>query len=154
MSKRIFSKEQIETLLQNENVAGCSEKSIHYRKEFKVSAVQQYQEGMPPSEIFGQAGFPLAMIGRKTPKWRLARWLKTFKQKGVKGLQTDGRGQNRSGGRPKSIATLIAGLPDKEKVKRLEAEVAYLQEENRFLVKLRKQRLNYVHTKSTRSSDH
>ena len=43
-----------------------------------------------------------------------------------------------SGGRPKSIA----GLTDKEKLKRLEAEVAYLKEENRFLAKLRKKSLN------------
>lgn len=154
MSKRIFSKEQIEALLQNQNVIGCSEKSITYRGDFKISAVQKYQEGMPPFEIFRQAGFTMAVIGRNTPKWRLCRWLKIFKQKGAKALKTDGRGQDKSGGRPKSIAKLIADLPDKEKVKRLEAEVAYLKEENRFLAKLRKQSLNYGHAESTKSSDH
>lgn len=154
MSKRIFTKEQIETLLQNQNVIGCSEKSIHYSTDFKVSAAQKYQEGMPSSEIFRQAGFNIAVIGRKTPKWRLGRWLKIFKQKGEKGLKTDGRGQSKSGGRPRSIAKVIADLPDKEKVKRLEAEVAYLKEENRFLDKLRKKRLNYGHVESIQSSGH
>lgn len=38
MSKRIFSEEQIKELLQNPNVEKCSEKSIGYKKEFKLSA--------------------------------------------------------------------------------------------------------------------
>ena len=150
MSKRIFTKEQMELLLHNENVAGCSEKSISYRKEFKVLAVRKYQEGLPASEIFRQAGFDTHRIGRKTPKWCLQRWLNTFGQQGETGLRTDGRGAHKSRGGPKSLKNLT----DKEKVERLEAEVAYLKEKNRFLAKLRKERLNYDHTKSTTSSNH
>ena len=142
MSKRIFTKEQIETMLQNENVAGCSERSISYRKDFKVLAVKKYQEGLPPSEIFRQAEFNVGVIGRKAPKECLRRWLKAFRKNGEAGLKIDGRGQSKAGGRPKDIANLIAGLPDKEKVKRLEVEVSYLKEENRFLAKLRKKSLN------------
>ncbi len=138
MSKRIFNKEQIKTLLQNPNVAGCSEKSISYRKDFKILAVGKYQEGLPPSEIFRQARFDIGMIGHKTPKECLHRWKKVFKDKGEAGLKTDGRGQSKAGGRPKSLANLT----DEEKLKRLETEVAYLKEENRFLAKLRKESLN------------
>lgn len=150
MSKRIFNKEQIETLLQNQNVAGCSEKSISYRKDFKILAVRKYQEGLPASEIFRQARFDIHMIGRRTPKDCLRRWRKTFRQKGETGLNVDGRGQNKAGGRPRSFKNLT----DNEKMERLEAEVAYLREENRFLAKLRKESLNYGHIKSTKSSDH
>ena len=138
MSKRIFTKEQIEILLQNPNVAGCSSKSISYHKGFKISAVRKYHDGLPPSEIFRQARFTMHMIGRKTPKYCLRRWLKIFRKKGGAGLQTDGRGQNKTGGRPKTLANLT----DEEKLKRLEAEVAYLKEENRFLATLRKESLN------------
>lgn len=138
MSKRIFNKEQIEILLQNSNAAGCSEKSISYRKDFKILAVRKYHEGLPPSEIFRQARFDINMIGHKTPKGCLRRWKKIFKDKGEAGLKIDGRGQSKSGGRPKNLANLT----DEEKLKRLEAEVAYLKEENRFLAKLRKQSLN------------
>ena len=138
MSKRIFTKEQIETLLQSPNVAGCSEKSISYHKDFKISAVRKYREGLPSSEIFRQAGFDIAMIGHRIPKECLRRWKKVFKDKGLAGLKTDGRGQSKAGGRPKSLANLT----DEEKLKRLEAEVAYLKEENRFLAKLRKESLN------------
>lgn len=138
MSKRIFNKEQIEILLQNPNVASCSEKSISYHKEFKISAVRKYHEGLSPSEIFRQARFDINMIGHKTPKECLRRWKKISKSKGEAGLKTDGRGRSKAGGRPKSLANLT----DEEKLKRLEAEVAYLKEENHFLAKLRKQSLN------------
>ena len=138
MSKRIFTKEQIETLLQHPNVAGCSEKSISYHKDFKILAVRKYQEGLPPSEIFRQARFDIGTIGRKIPKQCLRRWKKIFKDRGEAGLKTDGRGQSKAGGRPKSLANLT----DEEKLKRLKAEVAYLKEENRFLAKLRKESLN------------
>ena len=138
MSKRIFTKEQIETLLQNPNVEACSDKSISYRKDFKILAVRKYQQGLSSNEIFQQASFDLRMIGSKTPKECLRRWLKIFRKKGEIALKTDGRGQNKAGGRPKNLANLT----DQQKLKRLETEVAYLKEENRFLAKLRKKRLN------------
>ena len=138
MSKRIFNKEQIETLLQNLNVAGCSEKSISYHKDLKILAIRKYYEGLPPSEIFRQARFDINMIGHETPKGCLRQWRRIFKDKGEAGLKIDGRGQSKAGGRPKNLANLT----NEEKLKRLETEVAYLKEENRFLTKLRKQSLN------------
>jgi len=138
MSKRIFTAEQIKILLQNENVSKCSDKMIVYDNKFKVKAVCEYHKGLSPSQIFRQAGFDLDMIGRKMPKESLRRWLKTCKEKGDEGLLVDRSMTRKNGGRPKSIKALIADLPDKEKIKRLEAEIAYLREENRFLAKLRK----------------
>lgn len=140
----------MKALLQNGNVAGCSEKSISYRKEFKILAVRKYQEGLPPSEIFRQARFDIDTIGRETPKRCLRRWRKVSRQKGEAGLHVDGRGQSKAGGRPKNLANLT----DQEKMKRLEAEVSYLKEENSFLAKLRKKSLNYGRAKSIKSSDH
>ena len=134
MSKRIFAPDQIKELLQNPNVANCSEKSILYHKEFKISAIKKYHEGTPPSWIFREANFDLNFIGRKTPKRCLQRWLKIFREKGEAGLETDNRVRHKSGGRPKGINH----LSDKEKLKYLEAEVAYLKAENSFLAKLRK----------------
>lgn len=142
MSKRIFTKEQIEILLQNKNVAGCSERSISYRKDFKLRAVKEYQEGLPVSLIFKQAGFNIDIIGRKIPKQCLRRWRKIFKEKGETGLKTDNRGKHKSGGRPKGRPLNITNLSNKDKLKRLEAEVAYLKAENSFLAKLRKKSLN------------
>ena len=137
MSNRIFSEEQIKILSQNPNVVRCSEKSISYRKDFKILAIKKYFEGLPPPEIFKQARFDLELIGQDTPRQCLKRWRKIFKAKGEHGLIIDSRGKKASG-RPKELAS----LSDKEKLERLEVELAYLKEENRFLAKLRKERLN------------
>ena len=148
MSKRIFTQEQIASLRVNKHVAGCSEKSITYHGDFKLAAVRRYQEGLSPASIFAEAGFALALIGRKTPKWCLENWRKIFNAKGAQGLRNDGRGKH-SGGRPPGLAR----MNEKEKLKYLEAQVAYLEAENAFLAKLRKQRLNYDHPRNSGSSD-
>ena len=137
MSKRIFNEEQIQTLLQNQNVERCSDKSITYKKDFKILAVEKYQEGLPASLIFKQAGFNVDLIGREVPKWCLQRWRKTFRGKGEAGFETETRGKGGGGGRPKTNWS-----NEKEKIKYLETENAYLKAENAFLVKLRKKSLN------------
>ena len=135
MSKRIFNKEQIRELLQNPNVKKCSEKSITYNKDFKISAVHKYRIGLPPNEIFRQAGFNVYAIGLDVPADSLLRWRRTFKHKGSEGLATETRGK--AGGRPKTN-----WQNEKEKIKYLETQIAYLKAENDFLAKLRKKSLN------------
>ena len=134
MSKRRFNREQINDLLENSNVAKCSEKSITYAKDFKVWVISQYdEEGKTAAEIFKEAGFDLRVIGKDTPKNCLGSWRQVFKQKGEDGLLIETRG--RGGGRPKT-----RGLTQADKIKRLEIEVAYLKAENDFLAKLRAKR--------------
>lgn len=133
MSKRTFTQEQIDELKSNPNVLKCSEKSITYCKDFKIKAINKWQTGLPPREIFLQAGFKLDIIGNETPKRCLQRWRRTFKEKGSRALAVETRGK--SGGRPKKN-----WQSDKEKIKYLEAEVAYLKAENDFLAKLRKKK--------------
>lgn len=132
MSKKRFTKEQAKALLKNPNVGRCSEKSISYGKDFKIAAVKDWRKGLPPQEIFRQAGFDIKLIGNETPKQCLNRWRKVFKEKGEEGLKNDDRGK--AGGRKKKIKW----HNDKEKITYLEAEVAYLKAENDFLAKLRK----------------
>ena len=120
-------------LRSNVSVSNCSERSISYSKDFKLRAVRQYEEGLGSREIFRQAGFDLKMIGLQTPKECLKRWNRTFKSKGVDGLETDARG--RAGGRPRT-----KNLTEKDWIRRLEAEVAYLKAENDFLARLRAKR--------------
>lgn len=135
MSKRIFTREQIEELSKNKNVIKCSEKAISYNKKFKVSAVTEHEQGLTPQEIFRDAGFNLNLLGRKIPKGCLRRWSKTYRLKGKEGLEIESRGKGAGGGRPKT-----KNLTDSEKIKWLEAENAYLKAENDFLVKLRAKR--------------
>jgi hypothetical protein len=136
MSKRIFTQEQMDDLSKNPNVERCSEKSITYRKDFKIFAIGQYESGLPASRIFTQAGFNIDIIGRKKPKWCLERWRKVLRVKGLQELSIETRGRGGGGGPKKEWST------DQEKLKYLEAQVAYLKAENAFLAKLRKKRLN------------
>jgi transposase len=132
MSNRILTKEQIVELLNNSNIVKCSEKSITFSKEFKINAVKRYyEEGIPSSRIFIDAGFNLSVIGKKTPKRRLSDWKEIYKIKGENGLLIETRGRGRGGGRPKT-----KGITPEDRIKRLEAENAYLKAENDFLAKL------------------
>jgi len=133
MNKKIFTEEQINELLKNKNVARYNGKSITYREDFKISAVKKHHEGLPPSEIFKQAGFNIDWIGRGIPKQCLKRWRKIFRDKGNQGLLVEARGGGKGSGRPKT-----KWANEKEKIEYLEAQVAYLKAENNFLVKLRK----------------
>lgn len=134
MSKRRFTAAQIADLRRNDNVAKCSHKAITYGKDFKLWAVQRYQDdGMSAKQIFKEAGFDLGVIGKFKPKDCLSDWNKIFKIKGVDGLSVENRG--RGGGRPR-----VKELTDAKKIERLEAKVAYLKAENDFLAKLRAKR--------------
>ena len=134
MSKRIFTTEQVATLLQNKNVKTCSVKSISYHKDFKILAIRRYdKEGIPPSQIFKDAGFDLILIGRDTPHQCLVSWQRVFKKKGEAGFAKETRG---GPGRRFSQKN----MSNTEKLKHYEAQIAYLKAENAFLAKLRKQR--------------
>jgi transposase-like protein len=146
MSKRIFTKEQIEEILSNTNVASCSDKSITYTQVFKLAAAKLYEQGLTPSEIFRKAELDLDLVGKDQPQQCLRRWLKLVRTRGADGL-VEQRGKNGRGGRPKT-----RGITEADKIKRLEAEVAYLKAENDFLAKLRAKRAesNSGRSKNTR----
>lgn len=131
MSKRIFTEEQITLLLNNINVAKCSERAITYNKEFKVVAVKQYYDGMSSAQIFIEAGFDLETIGKGTPKDCLKGWRRIYNREGEAGLLCKKRGS----GRPKT-----KNITPEYRIKRLEAEIEYLKAENDFLAKLRAKR--------------
>ena len=134
MSKTIFTEEEQGQLLKNKNISRCGEGSITYSKDFKVEAVKLYKQGLTSTEIFRQAGFDLGVMGRDRPRECLKHWNKVYREKGEEGLLIENRG--RKGGRPKKPRD----LSDADKIKRLEAEVAYLKAENDFLIKLRAKR--------------
>ncbi len=135
MGVHIFSEDERKELLANTAVLRCGNNTITYNQEFKVKAIQQYENGVPCKEIFRQAGFNLAVIGRTTPKDCLKRWRRIVRKRGIAGLSTDLRGTatGGGGGRPRTKWD-----SDAERIKYLEAENAYLKAENDFLAKLRK----------------
>jgi transposase-like protein len=145
MSKRRFTKEEIEILSKNENVSKCSEKSITYSNLFKIKAVKEYKEGKSSRDIFTEAFFDLRMIGKDSPGEHLKQWNKICKTKGLDCFKKETRGRGKGGGRPKKPKDLT----DTDKIKRLEAEVAYLKAENDFFMKLRAKRAERYSSRNT-----
>jgi transposase len=131
--RKTYTQEERVRLLENKHVKNCTENSITYSPAFKALAVKQYAAGLGAQEIFVSAGFDLQLIGRKKPKWLLRDWNKLFQDQGPRSLEGEARG--RVGGRPKT-----KDLTDQEKIKHLEAKVAYLKAENDFLAKFRAKR--------------
>ena len=134
MGKSKFTAKQIKILLKNKNVDKCSDKAITYNKEFKIRAVKQYcDEGWSARQIFKEAGLDVNLVGKSIAKNCVMDWIKIYKIRGIEGLLTETRGKY--GGRPKT-----KGVTNEYKIKRLEAQVAYLKAENDFLAKLRAKR--------------
>lgn len=129
----MFTREQIKELLKNENVSKCSEKSITYTKNFKHNVLTLYEQGQTATEIFRQAGFNLDVVSKEQPDECLRRWKIIFRKKGLDGL-SEVRGRNGIKG------NVTKNLSDADKIKYLEAQVAYLKAENDFLAKLRAKR--------------
>jgi transposase-like protein len=130
-----FTNKEVLELQKNPNVVKCSQKAITYSKDFKLRAVKQYmEENLSCPEIFRLAGFDINALGRKIPNDRVSDWKYIYRTYGEIGLRTDRRGRS-SSGRPRTST-----LSEKEKLERLEAEVAYLKAENDFLKQLRAKR--------------
>ncbi|MEB9683001.1 hypothetical protein P4J24_13930 [Bacillus anthracis] len=130
MSKIIFNEIQMKQLEKNKNLVKASERSISYCPDFKIKAVKENQQGKDPSQIFLENGFDLAVIGEKKPKQCLKRWRRTFEQFGEEGFYTERRGKG-STGRPSEKP-----LSSNEKLKKVEARIAFLEAELTFLKKL------------------
>lgn len=128
----MFTQEQIKQLSNNKNVAKCTSKSITYKTKFKLTAVKKYlEEGCSPRMIFEEAGFDLSIIGTDRADDSILRWRRKYSKTGETGLKKDNRGK--CGGRKKELHF----KNDKEKIKYLEAKIAYMDAENDFLAKLR-----------------
>ena len=134
MRRTKYTPDQITALSNNPNVIRCNEGTIIYSKDFKIAAVRQRLEnGLTPKQIFEEAGFDLDIIGEYIPEERLQLWKNIYQTKGPEGLLSETRGKG--GGRPRKQWS-----SDVERVKYLEAQVAYLKAENDFLAKLRAKR--------------
>lgn len=126
MSKRTFSKEEIETLRKNRYVKRVSEKAITYTDEFKHQAIEQSEKGLMSTAIFDRAGFELTIIGRKRAQNSLNRWKRSYKDSGVMGLR-DRRTDN--SGRPLERELSLEEQLEREKAKRkfLEVQLEFLK---------------------------
>lgn len=128
MSKKIFTKEEIEILSKNEYIKNVSAKSITYTSAFRRLFIVRSNEGDLARIIFEECGFDIDIIGMKRIEAASGRWKQAYKTKGVLGLDDTRKGNS---GRP-----LERELTLQEKYDRLEAKNNYLQAEIDLLKKL------------------
>lgn len=126
-----FSESQIHQLEKNPNVLHVSGRSVAYQPAFKLAAINSYEAGKTPMEIFLEAGINVDAIGRRIPNSCIHRWRKIYASQGEVGLLEDQRGKGSAeGGRP------VVDLTVEKKLERAEARIKLLEAENDFLKKL------------------
>ena len=125
-----FSIEEVAILRQNPCVFSCTNNSINYTFEFKKHALELHASGVTAREIWKRSGFNTSRWRKDYCRGTLSDWKDIVKKRGIEGLLKPGgiqydRGPNKT---------------DKDKLKRLELQVKYLEAENDFLAKLRAKR--------------
>lgn len=126
-----YNESQIKKLEENSNVKRVSETNISFSPAFKLAAVNAYNAGKTPREIFLEAGFDIEMFSPHKPKESLKSWRAIYAVHGESGLLKERRGKE-SPGRPSS-----KGISVEEKLRRAEAKIKLLEVENEFLKKLK-----------------
>lgn len=141
--RTIFTKEQIAELRQHPCIFGVSEGLVSYTYEFKKRALELHAEGISPNEIWRRAGFDVKIWKQGYCGWTIKDWRRMVQNGGLQRLVNLGGVQSDRGTKD-----------DKDKMKRLELQVKYLEAENDFLAKLRAKRAerNSGHVRSMKSS--
>jgi hypothetical protein len=80
MSKFEYTKEQIQELIGNTYVKSCTSKYITFTDEFKVKAVELYNNGFHHKRIFKDLGFPEYIINSTIPIQSLKNWRRKSKE--------------------------------------------------------------------------
>jgi transposase len=140
-----FSSDEIAELKKNPCVFDCTEKSVYYTHEFKKRALELYAQGVETKEVWRRSGFDVSKWKSEYFRGTLRDWRKAVEKGGVEGLMNPG-------GTPHDRGPSGA---DKDRMKRLELQVKYLEAENDFLAQLRAKRAesNSGHIKNTESSE-
>ena len=124
--KKKFSREARELLLKNKNVKTVTSTGIIYQDFFKQEAIDLYNQGYLPSDIFKNAGFDLDIIGKENPSKILSKWRS--------GFGYNGNNNNKTNIHDKYLKS-NSKYTDKE-IKKIIARNKYLEAENNFLKKL------------------
>ena len=140
-----FSNEEVALLKQNPCVFSCTNNSVNYTYEFKKRALELRDSGVRAKEIWRRSGFDVNKWKKHYFRLTLRDWRRVVEGSGTEGLKKQGGIQYDRG--PDNTS--------KDKLKRLELQVKYLEAENSFLAKLRAKRAesNSGRIKNTGSSN-
>ena len=141
-----FSNNELSELRKHPCVFSCTEKSVNYTYEFKKHVLEECEKGVSAKDVWKRAGFD-------TSKWKefyfrstVRDWKRIVHRGNISDL-------NNQGGVQCDDEVTKSLRSEKDKIKRLELQVRYLQAENAFLAKLRAKRAesNSGHLKNTNS---
>ena len=130
MQKRKFTEEQRIELQKNPNVKKVTSVGVLYGETFKKEALELYEKGITPIDIFIQAGFNIEIIGKENPSKILSKW-----RCGI-GYRPNQINNELSNKHHIKLNTDKCTYSDKE-IKKILARNRYLEAENDFLKKLR-----------------
>lgn len=128
MRRYPLSKEYVKELNEHKYVEYATEWSISFTVEFKQLAYEEYYRGKSMREIFEAAGFDVEQLGRKRlENFRLHLMKKADEENGFSDKRKD-----KSKQAPISTEAQMA-----KRIRELEHQVTYLEQENDFLKKIR-----------------
>jgi transposase-like protein len=143
-----LSNEEVVKLRKHPCVFSCTSKSVNYTYEFKKHALEKHEKGVTARDIWKQADFDTSLWKKSYFKDTLRDWRKIVRRGNITSLNNQGGVQHDDG-------MTISLKAEKDKIKRLELQVRYLQAENAFLAQLRAKRAerNSGRMKNSESSE-
>ena len=128
MRRYPLPKELVEELNKHKCVEHATEWNVIFTEEFKRYAYEEYYKGKSTREIFAQAGLDAEKLGQKR--------LENFRCSVMNGAGREAgfadRRKDKSKQEPQSTEAQMA-----TRIRQLEHQVAYLEQENDFLKKIR-----------------
>lgn len=125
--KEKYTQEQIQEITNNYYVLRCSSKHITYTNACKIESVNLWKVWFSAKEIFKKLWFPSYIINSDIPGKILCKWNYLVKIRWENAFWNLSKRWRKSWYKSKKNLD-ITSLNDKEKIKYLETEVAYLRE--------------------------
>lgn len=128
MKRYPLTKEFVKELNENPNVQKATEWAVYFTAEFKQLAYEELYRGKSVREIFAEAGLDCEKLGdKRLANFKLLLMQQANREEGFEDMRKDNyRKEGRS-----SEAQMS------KKIKQLEHRLAYLEQENEFLKKIR-----------------
>ena len=128
MSRYPLSKEFVEELNKHNCIEHATEWNVIFTEEFKRHAYDEYYRGKSTREIFAQAGLDAEKLGRKR--------LENFRQSVMNCADREtGFADKRKDKSKQAVQSTEAQMA--KRIRELEHQVTYLEQENDFLKKIR-----------------
>lgn len=133
MTKIKYTLEQIKELKQNPAIENCTDLNVMYSVDTKIKWVELWRSWLCAKDVFKKLGIPDYIIHSRIPARNLGKWEKIMNNKWIRGFTHSKRWR-------KKWSTIIRmeSLSQDKLIEFLKAKVAYLEEENKVLMWVKK----------------